>query len=105
MFLENCKASGGGEISHYKLDPKRRLLTVNYNSHLKKKRVLSKRQFIFGSYKFTANEEFKCLEFPNDMKTMILRNFQLGEDKMNVQLYAENLVDESNNVKWIKNSK
>ena len=107
MFLENKKASGGGDIEKFEFDSKKKIIMVQYSSYNFKERVLTRRHFRFSNYAFTANEPFSSLVFSIDSKTLILRNFKFNEDKMNVQLFAENLVvpdNEENDVEWIQAS-
>ncbi len=106
MFLENKRCSGGGDMDEFEFDTKKKLLLVKYQSYTLKQRVLAKRHFKFQDYAFIANEPFSSVEFLSDLKTLILRKFRNGEDRINVQLYAENLVnDEDNDVVWIKASR
>lgn len=110
MFLENRKASGGGDIDQFELDPRKKMLMVKYCSDALKRRVLSKRHFRFQDYTFSANEPFDSLVFPQDLKTLILQKFKFNEDKENVRLFAENLVstgdetEEENDVEFVQQS-
>jgi len=105
MFLENKRSSGGGDIERYELNAKKKLLSVKYQSYLHKKRVLTRRYLKFQEYSITANEPLSLVNFPKDLKTLILRRFRDGEDTSNVMLYAENLLDDDeNDIQWIKSS-
>lgn len=105
MFLENAKASGGGDIFYNDLDSKKMCLSVNYTEPLHKKRVLEKKSFKFLNYEFIAVEPLNKNKFQEDKTLLILKDFSHKEPILHVQMFSENLVGEDNDVEWIVPSK
>lgn len=98
MFLENVKASGGGEIADYRFDLKKNVVTASFVKLKCKARVLEKRILNFMGYEFTASEPLNPREYAEDKSSIILSNFLPNESTDIVQMFAENLVDEENEV-------
>lgn len=46
LYVENRKASGGGDTIAYSLDDSRRILTVQYENNAAKKRVIDKQVWL-----------------------------------------------------------
>ena len=105
MFLENVKASGGGDIVDYLLDSKKKILSANYLKPTCKARILERRLFDFLGYEFSAFEPLNPNVFTEENNSIILNNFSHQENIQNVQMFAENLVVEENEVNWIVLSK
>ncbi len=108
MYLENPRASGGGEIIEHSVDERGRQLKIEYSTELFKTRVLQKRHFNFQNYNLTANESFDPTNFMIDCQTFVLRNFVDKEDLDVVKMYAENLVlmdNDTNDVDEIQKSR
>jgi hypothetical protein len=107
LYLENCKASGGGDISSSSLnEPNRRLITVIYSNQKAKQRVLQKRNHTFLGYNFIAYEPFSDGQFEFNNRVLIIRNLNRNEDSQElIKLYCENLVindNEENDVESIE---
>lgn len=112
--LENAKATGGGDIDEWKLEPQhRRILLVTYAKGAIARRVLnsSSTGIQINSYKLMPNEVFDEANFKPDDRTLILRNFdsnpkdenEISTIKQVVKMFVENLivdesVDDSNEV-------
>ncbi|RNA43786.1 hypothetical protein BpHYR1_014723 [Brachionus plicatilis] len=112
LFLENLRKSGGGEYLNYELDPKKRLLNVEYKNGMNKSKTLDKKLLKIKinsiEYNITANEPLDTNSFELNKMVIILRNIQESwiNDEI-VNLYAENLVindDETNDIVGIVKS-
>lgn len=107
-YLENPKQSGGGNITEYNLEPtERKQLTVNYENKLFKQRVLAKGILKFQDYIFLVNEPLYEVNYKFDNQQLILKNIDDNEDIKVVQIFAETLVlndNELNDVVQINKS-
>ncbi len=113
LYLENLKASGGGDILFYKLDSNtKRTLTCEFRSEKAKQRVLARRIHKFQNYHLVANdpldiESREAAELSNNK--LIIRNLNQEDFTYDLlKMYCENLVindNEENDVESIQFSK
>lgn len=91
VFLENARASGGGEILQFELEKeKKKILTVLYANNSVRDRVVIKKSLKFENYVFSVRKLGLKTEYELDTKTLILRNLKPNLEF--VEMFAENLV-------------